>query len=251
MARRRKRKIDWRGVEADYRAGILSLRNIAANRGGTEGAIRKRAKRDGWTRAELKAHIIERSRAVLCIPGPSTQSGTQSGTQREEGAEARDEGIVDDGARTQIAVVLQHRKRIRETMDVVRSLIDELRGQTFNAAAIEELIAVVFSSPTPADAANRTALRRALSLGNRAAVAVNLVNAMGKLIAMERQAFGLAGLEAEAPGDPVKRDQERAEAGREGGYTDEQRAVAILHIIEKASREKAPEPNAPGTETKQ
>ena len=108
-ARHRKRKIDWRGIEADYRAGILSLREIAARHGCTEGAIRKRAKRDGWTRAELKAHIIERSRAALCIPGPGTQdgtqSGTQSGTQREEGAEARDEQIVDEAARTQIEVV--------------------------------------------------------------------------------------------------------------------------------------------------
>jgi hypothetical protein len=45
-----KRLIDWERIELDYRAGILTLREIAQKGGVTEGAIRKRAKRDSWTR---------------------------------------------------------------------------------------------------------------------------------------------------------------------------------------------------------
>lgn len=47
---------DWERIELDYRAGIKSLRQIAGEHGVSEGAIRKRAKRDDWTR-DLNAKI--------------------------------------------------------------------------------------------------------------------------------------------------------------------------------------------------
>ena len=42
--------IDWEAIERDYRAGILSVREIGAKCGCTHTAINKRAKRDGWER---------------------------------------------------------------------------------------------------------------------------------------------------------------------------------------------------------
>ena len=45
---------DWLRIETDYRAGIRTLRQIAAEHGITEGAIRKRARRDEWER-DLRA----------------------------------------------------------------------------------------------------------------------------------------------------------------------------------------------------
>lgn len=59
------------GLERDFCAGQLSLRDLAAIYGITEGAIRKRAKKHGWVRGEKK----------------STQKGTQvrkDGTQKKE-----------------------------------------------------------------------------------------------------------------------------------------------------------------------
>lgn len=59
------------GLERDYCAGQLSLRDLAEIYGISEGAIRKRAKKHGWLRAEKKG----------------TQKGTQvrkSGTQKKE-----------------------------------------------------------------------------------------------------------------------------------------------------------------------
>jgi hypothetical protein len=41
---------DWERIELDYRAGVKTLRQIAAEHGITHGAINKRAKRDGWER---------------------------------------------------------------------------------------------------------------------------------------------------------------------------------------------------------
>jgi uncharacterized protein YjcR len=49
-------KPDWEAIETAYRAGMMSLREIAAQHGISEGAIRKRAKRDDWSR-DLAAKV--------------------------------------------------------------------------------------------------------------------------------------------------------------------------------------------------
>lgn len=41
---------DWEAIESAYRAGVMSLRDIGAQYGVTEGAIRKKAKKLGWVR---------------------------------------------------------------------------------------------------------------------------------------------------------------------------------------------------------
>lgn len=58
---------DWERIEADYRAGLLSVREIAASNGVSHVAIGKRAKRDGWERdlqAKIKAKADDRSVAL-------------------------------------------------------------------------------------------------------------------------------------------------------------------------------------------
>ena len=51
MAAPEKPATDWERIEAEYRAGQLSVSEISRQFGPiTEGAIRKRAKRDGWQR---------------------------------------------------------------------------------------------------------------------------------------------------------------------------------------------------------
>lgn len=64
---------DWERIEIDYRAGLLSLREMAAKHGPlTEGAIRKRAKRDGWERGgaresdrPIKAELLAKGKRAV------------------------------------------------------------------------------------------------------------------------------------------------------------------------------------------
>jgi len=51
MSKEQKQAPQWECIELNYRAGIKSLRQIAGEQGISEGAIRKRAKRDDWSRA--------------------------------------------------------------------------------------------------------------------------------------------------------------------------------------------------------
>lgn len=46
---------DWAAIAEAYRAGVLSLREIAVGHGITEGAIRARGKKAGWVRGVTQA----------------------------------------------------------------------------------------------------------------------------------------------------------------------------------------------------
>ena len=62
-------KPDWEAIETAYRAGIMSLRDIGALYGVTEGAIRKKAKKLEWVRKNITQ---------------VRKNGTQSGTQKSK-----------------------------------------------------------------------------------------------------------------------------------------------------------------------
>ena len=56
--------MDWLAIEADYRPNKLSLRTIGEKYGCTEGAIRKRAKKEGWVR-DLSEKIKNKADFIL------------------------------------------------------------------------------------------------------------------------------------------------------------------------------------------
>lgn len=56
MAEEKPAGTDWERIEADFRAGLLSTREIASAAGVSHTAINKRAKRDGWTRSSASAN---------------------------------------------------------------------------------------------------------------------------------------------------------------------------------------------------
>lgn len=64
---------DWDAIERDFRAGSRAVTSIAAEHGITEGAIRKRAKRDGWVRLPKdKASTETKAPKVRTAPAKPT-----------------------------------------------------------------------------------------------------------------------------------------------------------------------------------
>lgn len=126
---------NWAQVEADYRAGIRSLRAIADDAGISEGAIRKRAKRDQWQR-DLKARINAMAEEKV-----RTQAVRIPGTQLTPKTEAQ---VVEANADIQYTVRISHRaglQRLKELKDELlakvateseshREAIDDLRKLT-------------------------------------------------------------------------------------------------------------------------
>ncbi len=65
--------VDWLGAEGLYRQGEISVREIARREGVTEGAVRKRAKAQGWfreasTQIGVDAEVEAVALAIRSIP---------------------------------------------------------------------------------------------------------------------------------------------------------------------------------------
>ena len=56
--------VDWERVEFQYRAGILTLREIGAEHGMSHNSVDKRAKTRGWVR-DLKAKIVAKAQELV------------------------------------------------------------------------------------------------------------------------------------------------------------------------------------------
>lgn len=72
----KKPPIDWERIELQFRAGVLSIREIASGHGITHGAINKRAKRDGWLR-DLSAKIKAKAEDLVSRELVSKQVSTE------------------------------------------------------------------------------------------------------------------------------------------------------------------------------
>lgn len=184
---------DWERIEADYRAGLLSLREIGTKDGHvTEGAIRKRAKKLGWTRdlgarIQAKAEELVRKEAVRNI-----------GTQLVTANPAAERVIVEANAEAIAGVRLRQRKDISRASRLVMSLLTELEALTAEPLIVERLEELLdqVSAGDAEDVAKvinkaRDALNKATSLPVRAGTMKALADTLKTLVTLEREAWGL------------------------------------------------------------
>lgn len=87
-----RKQVDWERIESDYRSGIKSLREIAGEHGLTDGAIRKRAKRDSWTR-DLAAKIQQRSEDLVRTQAVRSEVRTEQKATERQVIEANAEAV--------------------------------------------------------------------------------------------------------------------------------------------------------------
>lgn len=188
--------IDWAMVEKHFRAGMLSLREIAKSVDDTvtEGAIRKRAKKDGWTR-NLAAKIAQKAEDLVrkeVVRTPSTQLTPASEMQ-----------VIEANAELQYRIRMEHRQDIGRTKSLFQKLLHELEQITDHQDLYEEIAELYDESGPDAngnwkvDKANEL-YRKIISLTGRVGNSKELVGMLEKLVKMEREAFGISGQEQEA-----------------------------------------------------
>ena len=115
-----KKVIDWEKIELDYRSGVKSLREIATDHEISEGAIRKRAKRDDWSR-DLSAKIKAKADDLVRKEQVRSEVRTQSTISEKE--------TIDANANLVASVRLSQRKDIQRSRKIAMSLFDELEHQ--------------------------------------------------------------------------------------------------------------------------
>lgn len=175
---------DWEAIERDYRAGIKSLREIAAKNGPvTEGAIRKRAKRDGWER-NLQAKIQAKADALV-----RKAAVRKAGTQQLTPATERE--VIEENAQAIADIRLAHRADIRRGRTLVLSLLTELEGQTTNRALFEQLGELMAQPDENGRDRLADLYHKVIGLSGRVSNVKALAEALKNLIGLEREAWNL------------------------------------------------------------
>ncbi|ASN67500.1 putative terminase small subunit [uncultured Caudovirales phage] len=146
-----RKSIDWESVESSYRVGSPSIRALADAHGLTEGAIRKRAAKEGWA-----GDLTEKVRIA-------TKEKLVRTKVRSESTQRTDAEIVEDESEQRAGLVLAHRTGLANW----RAIADKLSVALAEIDVNEE---------------NLGDFSRALNAG---------VDAQLKVIKGERQAYNL------------------------------------------------------------
>jgi hypothetical protein len=173
----KRKQIDWEAVERDYRAGMLSIREVAKMHGISDRAIRKKADSLGWER-DLSEKVAEKVRNELV----RTESALADQKQTEK-------EIVESAATNIVSVVLGHRKRYGRIRDISDTLMQQLEEAIANRDEIEEDIEA--ETAKDKDGKRRNRMLRAVSLSGHISDLVNLANVERTLTEMERKSFGM------------------------------------------------------------
>ncbi|MBC4011733.1 hypothetical protein H8R13_08300 [Morganella morganii] len=173
---------DWEAIESAYRAGVMSLREIASQHDISEGAIRKRAKRDDWSR-DLNAKIKARSDDM--VRKQEVRSQVRSETTLSERV------LIEATAEVITNVRMEHRGDIRRARELANVLFDELSAECADVAALEKLGELMIEPDDNGRDKLNELYHAVISLPERVKSAKALSETLKNLISLERQAYGL------------------------------------------------------------
>lgn len=174
---------DWERIEQLYRAGVLSLREIAiACPPVNHVAIARRAKKFGWVQ-DLSAKIKAKADDLV-----TRQAVTADVTEQRA---VTDVAVIEANATVIANVRMAHRADIRRSRSIANKLLDELEGLTDNRELFEEL-GELMREPDDKGFDRRNELYgKVISLGGRTKTMKELAETLKTLVAMERQAYSL------------------------------------------------------------
>lgn len=174
---------DWERIEQLYRAGVLSLREIAiACPPVNHVAIARRAKKFGWVQ-DLSAKIKAKADDLV-----TRQAVTADVTEQRA---VTDVAVIEANATVIANVRMAHRADIRRSRSIANKLLDELEGLTDNRELFEEL-GELMRNPDDKGFDRRNELYgKVISLGGRTKTMKELAETLKTLVAMERQAYSL------------------------------------------------------------
>ena len=175
-------KPDWEAIESAYRAGLMSLREIASQHNISEGAIRKRAKRDDWSR-DLQAKVKERSDDLVRKAEVRKQVRTESALSERVLIEATAEVIS--------SVRMEHRGDIRRAREITNALFDELGTECADVGALRKLGEMMLEPDDNGRDKLNEIYHSIISMPERVKAVKALSDALKNLIGLERQAYDI------------------------------------------------------------
>ena len=182
MAEGEKPAPDWERIEVDYRAGVMSLREIAAANGITHGAINKRAKRDGWCR-DLAAKIKAKADELVSKQAVSTAVSAEKAVTERQIIDANAQRIADIQGGHKATAARIHRFGL--------TLLAELETQTVKVEDLEKLGELLRSEDENGRDQLNDLYRKIISTPSRVDSGKKVSETLKNAVVLERQAYGL------------------------------------------------------------
>lgn len=173
---------DWEAIESAYRAGVMSIREIASQYEITHQAISKRAKKEGWER-DLKAKVKARAENLVAKREVASLVATEKAISERQLIEANAEVIAN--------VRMEHRGDIRRARELTNNLFDELSAECADVPALRKLGELMFSPDDNGRDKLNDIYHSIISLPERVKSAKALSETLKNLVGLERQAYGL------------------------------------------------------------
>lgn len=175
-------KPDWEAIESAYRAGLMSVREIASQHGISHTAINKQAKKEGWER-DLKAKIKAKADALVSKREVSKQVSTEKAVSERQLIEASAEIIAN--------VRMEHRGDIRRAREITNALFDELGAECADIEALRKLGELMLQPDENGRDRLNEVYQSIIALPERVKAVKALSDAMKNLIGLERQAYDI------------------------------------------------------------
>ncbi|MFB0770365.1 hypothetical protein [Proteus cibi] len=173
---------DWEAIESAYRAGVMSIREIASQYEITHQAISKRAKKEGWER-DLKAKVKARAENLVAKREVASLVATEKAISERQLIEANAEVIAN--------VRMEHRGDIRRARELTNNLFDELSAECADVPALSKLGDLMFNPDDNGRDKLNEIYHSIISLPERVKSAKALSETLKNLVGLERQAYGL------------------------------------------------------------
>ncbi|SEO76528.1 hypothetical protein SAMN02800692_2004 [Luteibacter sp. UNC138MFCol5.1] len=188
MAQETRKMPDWERIESDYRAGLLSVREIAGEHGISHTAINKRARTYGWER-DLSAAIKAKADALVSKREVSKEVSTER--------VATDRAIIEANAEVIANVRIQHRQDIGRARALAMGLLAELETQTVDRALFAHVADLLAGKGSDEDSLALPdkmieVYRAVTSLPGRTKTMKDLGDTLHKLIGLERDAYNIS-----------------------------------------------------------
>jgi len=183
--------INWPAIYPLYKAGVPSLRVIAAKFGTSHVTISKHAKTHGWGERDQKPAVLERAEQLVTS---ATASSPVTAKARIPENTLTEEQTIEVTAQVIATVRLEHRRDVRMLRERCLRMVEQLAAADEEpelfAKVREALLATgELTGEQRGDMADMVTL--VASLPARAKVLKDLADVYFKLVGMEREAYGL------------------------------------------------------------
>jgi hypothetical protein len=184
---------DWERIEADYRAGVLSVREISSANGISHTAIQKRAKMAGWER-DLAAKIAAKADALVAKREVAKLVASEKVVTERQ--------IIDANAERIAQVRGKHRVIGHRVGTLALTLLSELEGQSASLEDLQNLGKLLRDEDDNGVDRRNDLYLKIISTPSRIDSAKKVAETLKHAIGMEREAYGLdAGKPVESPGE--------------------------------------------------